>query len=324
MVTRIPRHEFLRTDHAEELMAPVVENAKDVLDHVETSEDDRYDALSATLAVAKWRCLTNPTAGEFPTWEAWVTAMQIGCGLFAAGTAAEGPVACRVGSEGGVKNLPATGPQDYLHAGNWLTSFYLAVICRENGRVDQLAQVPVSFLRASGAEFDEYVYAWVETLQNLWFGRREVWDTLATAIDGTAPEAAPIAGPELMLKILYPPTPSPGTRSTGRRTRPVPAAVRAWSRSPRSPSCAWPTTPTCRSTSSPASTRPEPRTPRAPQRCAAYASATWVCRIRGGFPVASVNPADPAVPPARSCFILHGQREGDSVCRTTGCPKRRA
>ncbi|GAA2480607.1 hypothetical protein GCM10023100_51670 [Actinocorallia cavernae] len=204
MVTRIPRHEF-RTDNAEELMAPVVENAKDVLDHVETSEDDRYDALSATLAVAKWRCLTNPTAGEFPTWEAWVTAMQIGCGLFAAGTAAEGPVACRVGSEGGVKNLPATGPQDYLHAGSWLTSFYLAVICRENGRVEQLAQVPVSFLRASGAEFDEYVYAWVETLQNLWFGRREVWDTLATAIDGTAPEAAPIAGQELMLKILYPP-----------------------------------------------------------------------------------------------------------------------
>ncbi|OIK27346.1 hypothetical protein VT52_012330 [Streptomyces malaysiense] len=186
-------------------MAPVIRSAKDVRDHVETSEDDRYDALSATLAVAKWRCLTNPTAGEFPTWEAWVTAMQTGCGLFAAGTASEGTVPCRVGSTGEVKNLPATGPQDYLHAGNWLTSFYLAVICRENDRVDQPARVPVSFLRASGAEFDDYVYSWVEALQNLRFGRREVWDTLATAIDGTAPEVAGIAGPELMLKILYPP-----------------------------------------------------------------------------------------------------------------------
>ncbi|WP_369364677.1 immunity 49 family protein [Streptomyces sp. CG4] len=204
MVTRIPRHEF-RTDNAEELMAPIIKGTKDVLDHVETSEDDRYDALPATLTLAKWRCLTNPTAGEFPTWEAWVTAMQVGCGLFAAGTAAEGPVPCRVGSTGEVKHLPATGPQDYLHAGNWLTSFSLAVICRENDRVNQLAQVPVSFLRASGAEFDEYLYAWVETLQNFWFGRQETWDTLTTAINGTAPEAARIAGPELMLKILYPP-----------------------------------------------------------------------------------------------------------------------
>ncbi|MFF0888574.1 immunity 49 family protein [Streptomyces sp. NPDC003456] len=176
-----------------------------MLDHIETSEDDRYDALQAALTLAKWRCLTDPTAGEFPAWEAWVTALQVGCGLFAAGLATEGPVPCRVGSNGEVKQLPATGPQDYLHAGNWLTSFYLAVICRDNDRVNQLAQVPVSFLRASGAKFDEYVYAWVESLQHFWFGRQETWDTLVTAVDGTTPEAARIAGPELMLKILHPP-----------------------------------------------------------------------------------------------------------------------
>ncbi|MFH9010290.1 immunity 49 family protein [Streptomyces sp. NPDC017943] len=204
MVTRIPRHAF-RTDDAGELIAPVVRGTKDVLDHIETSEDDRYDALDTALTLAKWRCLTDPTAGGFPAWEAWVTAMQVGCGLFAAGMATEGTVSCRVGSNGEVKQLPATGPQDYLHAGNWLTSFYLAVICRDNDRVDQLAHVPVSFLRESGAEFDEYVYAWVETLQHFWFGRQETWDTLVTAVDGTTPEAARIAGPELMLKILHPP-----------------------------------------------------------------------------------------------------------------------
>ncbi|MGW3988138.1 immunity 49 family protein [Streptomyces sp. NPDC004830] len=204
MVTRIPRHAF-RTDDAGELIAPVIRGTKDVLDHIETSEDDRYDALETALTLAKWRCLTDPTAGEFPAWEAWVTAMQVGCGLFAAGMATEGTVSCRVGSNGEVKQLPATGPQDYLHAGNWLTSFYLAVICRDNDRVDQLAHVPVSFLRESGAEFDEYVYAWVETLQHFWFGRQETWDTLVIAVDGTTPEAARIAGPELMLKILHPP-----------------------------------------------------------------------------------------------------------------------
>ncbi|MFD9337781.1 immunity 49 family protein [Streptomyces sp. NPDC060028] len=204
MATYLRRHDF-RTDNAVEAMAPVVTAAREVLDELETSEFDRFDALDYTLIAAKWHCLTDPTAAEFPTWEAWVTAMQVGSGLFVSGTAAEGPVPCRVGSTGGVKNLPATGPREYLHAGEWLTSFYLAAICRENDRLNRLAQVPVSFLRESGAEFDEYIYAWVETLQNAWFGRRETWDTLITAVNGTAPETAQIAGKELMLKILYPP-----------------------------------------------------------------------------------------------------------------------
>ncbi|WP_307665883.1 immunity 49 family protein [Streptomyces sp. V1I1] len=92
-----------------------------------------------------------------------------------------------------------------MHAGNWLTAYYLAAICRENDRVNQLAQVPVSFLRESGAEFDEYIYAWVEALQNAWFGRPETWDSLVTAVSGTNPETTQVASKELMLKILYPP-----------------------------------------------------------------------------------------------------------------------
>nr|WSX19395.1 immunity 49 family protein [Streptomyces tubercidicus] len=112
-------------------------------------------------------------------------------------------MACRVGTLDEVRKLPATGPQDYLHTGNWLTSFYLAVICCENERAKQLAQIPVEFLRASGAEFDDYVYAWIETLQP--FGRSQAWETLVTAVQGTAPENARISDSELLLKILYPP-----------------------------------------------------------------------------------------------------------------------
>ncbi|MEU6483389.1 immunity 49 family protein [Streptomyces sp. NPDC046887] len=204
MVTRIPRHDF-HTGNAAEAMAPVIKSAEDVLEEIETSEFDRFDALDYTLTAAKWRCLTDPAAGEFPTWEAWVTTMQTGSALFAAGTAKEGPVPCRIGSMGEVKQLPSTGPQDYLHAGNWLTSYYLAVICRENERADRLARVPVSFLRASGTEFDDYIYPWVESLQNAWFQRPETWDTLVAAVDGTDPESTRVASKELMLKILYPP-----------------------------------------------------------------------------------------------------------------------
>ncbi|WUF57458.1 immunity 49 family protein [Streptomyces tubercidicus] len=109
-------------------------------------------------------------------------------------------MACRVGTLDEVRKLPATGPQDYLHAGNWLTSFYLAVICCENERAKQLAQIPVEFLRASGTEFDDYVYAWIETLQHFWFGRSQAWETLVTAVQGTAPENARISDSELLLK----------------------------------------------------------------------------------------------------------------------------
>ncbi|WP_460065897.1 immunity 49 family protein [Streptomyces sp. YKOK-I1] len=204
MVIRIPRHKF-PVDNVAKAMAPIVQITDEALSELETSEFDRFDALENSLTVAKWMCVTDPAAEEFSTWEAWVTAMQVGSGLFISGAAGEGPVPCRVGSRGEIKHLPATGPQEYLHAGNWLTAYYLAVICRENERLDKLARVPVSFLRASGAEFDEYIYAWVETLQNAWFGRPETWNTLVTAIDATDPAAPHIASAELMLKILYPP-----------------------------------------------------------------------------------------------------------------------
>ncbi|MCM1968748.1 hypothetical protein [Streptomyces sp. G1] len=92
-VIRVPRHAF-RTDNAGDAMAPIVETSQASLAEIETSEFERYDAQMLTLPVAKWHCLTDPFAGQFPTWEAWVTATQVGSALFAAGTATEGPVAC--------------------------------------------------------------------------------------------------------------------------------------------------------------------------------------------------------------------------------------
>ncbi|MGA5320503.1 immunity 49 family protein [Streptomyces seoulensis] len=185
------------------LMEPVLKNAEGVVSELETSEFDRFDALEYSLTAAKWRCALDPAVEDFSTWKSWVIAMQVGSALFISASSDEGPVACRIGPE--VKYLPATGPQEYLHAGNWLTTYYLSVICRENERLDQLARIPISFLRESGAEFDEYVYSWVKALQDAWFGNREMWSSLSTAIDGTDPAVPHIASPELMLKILYPP-----------------------------------------------------------------------------------------------------------------------
>ncbi|MFD8215932.1 immunity 49 family protein [Streptomyces sp. NPDC059697] len=165
----------------------------------------RSRALDSALTVAKSYCANDPWAGKFETWEAWVTALQVGSALFDAAMASEGPVVCRIGSRGEVKNLPATGPTSYTHAGTWVTSVYLAVVCRDNERLERLMRVPVSLLRESGAVFDEYIYSWVETLQSLFFGREDVGSKLEAAFHSTDPDVAQVADKETLLKILYPP-----------------------------------------------------------------------------------------------------------------------
>ncbi|MFB7596060.1 immunity 49 family protein [Streptomyces sp. NPDC056160] len=205
MVQRVPRHDFPVVDVRQD-MASMVASTNRVIDRLERSEMSRARALEVTLTVAKSLCAEDPDVGKFATWEAWITAMQVGSALFTSATASAGPVACRIGVDGEVRNLPATGPQFYLNAGSWVTSWYLATICRENSRLEQLARVPVSFLRQSGAEFDEYMYDWVEALQNFWQGRAEVmWDKVVAAVNKTDPDVAHIADRDLLLKILYPP-----------------------------------------------------------------------------------------------------------------------
>ncbi|WP_406730541.1 immunity 49 family protein [Streptomyces sp. NBC_01794] len=165
----------------------------------------RSRALDSALTVANSYCAIDPEASKFETWEAWATAMQVGSALFDAAMATEGPVPCTVGSRGEVKNLPATGPTSYTHAGTWVTSCYLAVICRDNARLERLMQVPVSLLRESGAVFDEYIYSWVEALQSLFFGREDVSEKLEAAFHGTDPDVVRVADKETTLKLLYPP-----------------------------------------------------------------------------------------------------------------------
>ncbi|MFE0329627.1 immunity 49 family protein [Streptomyces sp. NPDC058960] len=66
---------------------------------------------------------------------------------------------------GKLRTIPATGPHPPANAGNRLTAFYLALVCRDHQRLTELSNVPLSLLRESGAVYDEYVYDWVDTLQ---------------------------------------------------------------------------------------------------------------------------------------------------------------
>jgi hypothetical protein len=160
-------------------------------------------AFSDAVSTAQLHCLHDPTANKSETWEAWVAAMQVGAALFAAATTTEASVDCRIAHE--MRTIPAVGARHFTNAGNWITAFWLAVICRDQKRMTQLSEVSLDLLRASGAVYDEYIYHWVDTLQTYWTERPGLGEKFTEAFRGTDPDVLRVADRELMLKLLYPP-----------------------------------------------------------------------------------------------------------------------
>ncbi|GGU44242.1 immunity 49 family protein [Streptomyces violascens] len=202
MTVSVSRHEFPAAD-AEHRAQLLDKSAKRRIETLEEEPDNFNLTLNTSVLAAQTHCGADPRAALLPTWESWVTAMQVGSALFASATAPESTVECRIAEE--IRVIPATGPQPYTDAGNWLTAFWLAVICREQGRLTQLANTPVSLLRASGAVYDEYIYAWVEALQRWWREGGELGELLVAAVAGTDPDVLQVADRDLVLKIQYPP-----------------------------------------------------------------------------------------------------------------------
>ncbi|MFD7439114.1 immunity 49 family protein [Streptomyces sp. NPDC059861] len=200
MVSMIPRPP-LPTENAEEGLAVLQENTQALIDGLEERSTRLGDAQRISLTLAQSRCLVDPRASIFPTWDAWVNAMQVGSAVFAAATTDEDHVRCRIAHKD--RTLQATGPQWYVNPGSWISAFYLAVVCRERDRITALSQVPLSLLRENGAQFDEYHYAWIDTLQTYWRGGPDLGPKLVAAVDGTDPEVA--ADPETAGRLLYPP-----------------------------------------------------------------------------------------------------------------------
>ncbi|MFC8915131.1 immunity 49 family protein [Streptomyces sp. NPDC057116] len=202
MAVVVPRHDF-RTDNAPGREPVLDRGTVWALEDLHKSPQAVADAMSSSLILARARAAADPAAEWIETWEAWVTAMQSGAAMFAAATTSEESVECRIHHE--MRTVPATGPQPWVDAGNWVTAFWLAVICRDQERMTDLCQVPVSLLRDSGSVYDEYIYSWVEALQLYWLQRQEFGQKLVEAARGAAPGAAGTAGPELLSKILWPP-----------------------------------------------------------------------------------------------------------------------
>lgn len=190
-----PNSERFGEELAEDLSSDVQS-----LEESPTMIDFTFDTA---LLLMRARCTVDPRAAKLETWEAVVTAMQIGSAMFAVTGADEGSVQCRI--DGRTRNIPVIGPRPYADAGNWLTAFWLAVVCRDQKRMTQLCEIPVERLRSAEGEYDEYVYHWVAALQAYWLRQAGLVDELVAAIEGSYPETAVVTPTDLLQGVLYPP-----------------------------------------------------------------------------------------------------------------------
>lgn len=184
---------------AEDLGEDVAEDVQDL----EQSPGMIDFTFSTALLHLRARCTIDPEAADLETWEAAVSAMQIGSALFAVTGVDAGTVQCRINRE--VRTLPAIGPRPYADAGNWLTAFWLAVVCRDQKRMTQLCEIPLDRLRSPEGQYDAYVYHWVDTLQTYWLQQPGLVDKLIATIEGSHPEAVQVAPADLLQNVLYPP-----------------------------------------------------------------------------------------------------------------------
>ncbi|MCF0090128.1 immunity 49 family protein [Streptomyces griseoaurantiacus] len=159
--------------------------------------------LGTAVLHVQARSIVDPRAARIETWEAVVTAMQVYSALFAVTGATEGTVQCRIDHE--VRTLPAIGPRPYADAGNWLTAFWLAVVCRDQKRLTELSQIPLDRLRSEEGAYDDYIYHWVAALQAYWSQRPGLVEELTAAMQQSHPDVATITPRDRLQQVLYPP-----------------------------------------------------------------------------------------------------------------------
>ncbi|MFI1226940.1 MULTISPECIES: immunity 49 family protein [unclassified Streptomyces] len=163
------------------------------------------EAFRAATAHALARCAEDPDGAKLETWEAWVTAMQLGDALFATALPQAGPAEYRVGDR--VIALPATGPSPQANGRAWLDAFWFALVCRERDRLTRLAQVPLEDLRRAEPAQDAYLFHWIDTLQTYWRGESmdDIVQKLIATMEASDPKVATGTAPDLLNLIDYQP-----------------------------------------------------------------------------------------------------------------------
>lgn len=77
-----------------------------------------------------------------------------------------------------------------LNASEWIRSFYLALIGRQDLNCTALSRIPVATIRQSITRESAFRYTWIETLQAMQAGRPDLGNLLIRAMEETDPNMA--------------------------------------------------------------------------------------------------------------------------------------
>ncbi|GHH50470.1 immunity 49 family protein [Lentzea cavernae] len=133
------------------------------------------------------RCAVDPMGSNGDTWDSLCFAAEVGAAIYAVATAEEGATV-EITLQGKQIPVTATGPVYFASGGTWLTANYLAAVARDVAKTQQLSEVPVEVLRASGSEEPDYVFLMVDMFQKFNLQQPGVHEALNAALKATAPD----------------------------------------------------------------------------------------------------------------------------------------
>ncbi|AGY56345.1 immunity 49 family protein [Gloeobacter kilaueensis] len=142
--------------------------------------------LFSAQAYAGYTAVLEPESPEICA--ALRLGVQAAVALFVLATTAETELTVTLG-DGPPVTLPTTGPNSYTDGGTWCLGFYLAVICRNLDALDTLCRIPLSVLRQSSTQVDEFFYSYICALQSYWQGKsKDAAQHLTAAIKTAKPD----------------------------------------------------------------------------------------------------------------------------------------
>ncbi|MFF9983006.1 immunity 49 family protein [Streptomyces erythrochromogenes] len=201
MTLIVDRH-FSPGDTEEKWAESLGENLAQSIGRLEQYPHSLGRIFGKALLHLEARCTVDPRAAKLKTCQAALNTLQLGSAIFATAGADHGTVECRIDRQ--VRTLPATGADEgFAELGTWLTTFWLAVVCRDQDRLTELSRFPLDRIDSGG--YDEFVRHWVDTLQTYWLQGPGLVEKLTRAVGMSAPDVAGQTPHGLLQAVLAPP-----------------------------------------------------------------------------------------------------------------------
>ena len=200
-VRMITRH-GVDTGFADRRAAELAEQLPNFVDLAKGRPTALRAVLKLSLDEAGLRCATDPAASWADTWDSFALATQAASAVFVVASRSDGEVGFRLGDED--VRVAATGPSEQNDALTWLTALYLAMVFRDQARINFLVGVPVELLRSAGLDHDDYVYSLVRMWQAYWKGAGDLVELTLAAMRLADPELVVHSTSRSVLHVYFP------------------------------------------------------------------------------------------------------------------------